>query len=593
MKLCMKVAPFIIDEVFELWCATSRHAVENEGRASHELLALVFPWRVVGIPKKDENESRPIAVASCLLRAWLSCMAKALPEVALNQWACRKRTSVVHAISEWLAEAADSGLEMDLSKAYDNIDHGIAAAAFEAEGVPKAVIATCQLAWQGPRFCCVANEIARPVWPTKALPQGDSCAPGAMTGTLVPWNPSPATGRAFMDDRSLTAKGEGHQARLEAGLQATQRFDSEVGFVENAGKRQEWSVENGNRVEHLGVTCVPSDPSAPILPRGEWVKLMTSIQVLASLPGAMSVRERLAAAYIRPHWIWACPLIAPVPKHVPALLFRAVLNTRCMWWCQGRWWAQRIELHPLYGAAIHAMKAIESENLVWSPFMHTAVSRHCDCLGLQLVAFEQQRGLCLQVAQDDDERVLRVSAEVRGQEEVFWTADPAAKHAIRAIARIRCLQSVRTSRHDSEGVHEVDIEASSHRSWKAWVRSLSYDEEKLLRIFRSGATRTPTRRHREETFCPFCQALWPSLRHFWQDCPRFQERREFIQADHGLAANFWAEQPRVTSKSGWITHGASRLIGGRVGMQIAACQLGISILELKIGLTDGRPEEED
>eukprot|EP00969_Alexandrium_andersonii_P218900 9668469-Alexandrium_andersonii.AAC.1 len=65
-------------------------------------------------------------------------MAKALPPVVSNQWACRERTSVVHAIAHWLAEAADAGLEMELTKAYDNIGHGVATAAFEAEHVPTA-----------------------------------------------------------------------------------------------------------------------------------------------------------------------------------------------------------------------------------------------------------------------------------------------------------------------------------------------------------------------------------------------------------------------------------------------------------------------
>ena len=58
---------------------------------------------------------------------------------------------------------------------------------------------------------------------------------------------------------------------------------------------------------------------------------------------------------------------------------------------------------------------------------------------------------------------------------------------------------------------------------------------------------------------------------------------------HGLAANFWAEQPRVTSKSGWITHGASHSSSGRAGMQIAACKLGIAIVGVVFEATGDQP----
>ena len=151
-------------------------AVDNSDEITNELLAAVFPWRVVGIPKKDENESRPIGVVSCLVRCWLSALAAALPEVADNQWACRKETSVVHAIADWLAADGSAGSEMDLSKAYDNISHELAAEAFVHECLPRVVISICQLAWRSPRICCVDSELSSPIWPTKDLPQGDSCA---------------------------------------------------------------------------------------------------------------------------------------------------------------------------------------------------------------------------------------------------------------------------------------------------------------------------------------------------------------------------------------------------------------------------------
>eukprot|EP00959_Pyramimonas_sp_CCMP1952_P126426 2644211-Pyramimonas_sp.AAC.1 len=95
---------------------------------------------------------------------------------------------------------------MDLSKAYDNVDHYVAVAALQAEKAPAALINVCLCAWKGPR-ACVHNELSSPLWVAKGLPQGDSCAPGALVATLTPWRAEPARGWACMDDRSLTAGG--------------------------------------------------------------------------------------------------------------------------------------------------------------------------------------------------------------------------------------------------------------------------------------------------------------------------------------------------------------------------------------------------
>ena len=63
------------------------------------------------------------------------------------------------------------------------------------------------------------------------------------------------------------------------------------------------------------------------------------------------------------------------------------------------------------------------------------------------------------------------------------------------------------------------------------------------------------------------------------DCPYFQDIREELQALHGIPDSWWAEQPRVTSKSGWVTVGAHPSAKVRVKYQITACHLGIKVLE--------------
>ena len=95
---------------------------------------------------------------------------------------------------------------------------------------------------------------------------------------------------------------------------------------------------------------------------------------------------------------------------------------------------------------------------------------------------------------------------------------------------------------------------------------------------------TPTRRyHRprapqpELTVCPFCGYEAASARHFWADCPRFNNARIELQSMHHIAASWWQCQPRCTSKSGWITRQAARTAALRAHCAVAACKLGIRI----------------
>ena len=238
--------------MLSLWIDTARilAAARRGGPAiDEELTTLLFSWHVVGIPKKQPGEKRPIGVASVLLRAWLSACALALPTPSADQWATKKKTSVVHAIADWLHHCCDAqaGCETDLSKAYDNIDHEIGAAALAHEAIPEVCIASATAVWKGPRLCQVEGELAsEPVWPTCGLPQGDSMAPGAMVGTLVPWSPSMRKWK-FMDDRSMTAPSD---EALEENIQYTCVFDRDIGYQENIGKRQRWKRGDFKRRTH-------------------------------------------------------------------------------------------------------------------------------------------------------------------------------------------------------------------------------------------------------------------------------------------------------------------------------------------------------
>ena len=192
-------------------------------------------------------------------------------------------------------------------------------------------------------------------------------------------------------------------------------------------------------------------------------------------------------------------------------------------------------------------------------------------------SFKPDLGAKVQVCEDDDQRVFAATAAVRDSRNCFWTGTPEAQHAIRAVCRIRCLENVRQSRHDAEGVEEVDVDASSEKSWSQWVATLSPDKKRFLEIYRSGAVKTKTRTQSGQK-CE-CGHDWPSMRHLWQECRCFQKQRSQIQFDHQLPPSFWARQPQVFSKSGWVTFKAHKDPKRRAEMQVAGCKLGIHIIE--------------
>ena len=134
----------------------------------------------------------------------------------------------------------------------------------------------------------------------------------------------------------------------------------------------------------------------------------------------------------------------------------------------------------------------------------------------------------------------------------------------------------------------------SKLSRKRWRKNLSFDEDQKLRLYRGGCGPSETRRGAVRTraasnsisradydgfVCPWCGAPAASVRHMWAECPNFQDLREELQVLHNIPEAWWSAQPRVTAKSGWVTVGAHPDPRRRVTLQIAACHLGIQVLE--------------
>jgi hypothetical protein len=420
-----------------------------------------------------------------------------------------------------------------------------------------------------------------------------------------------------MGDRSLRAaagSAAAHPAgpaeleaglqQLELALQETARFDSLVGLRENVAKRQQWS--RSERVEHLGIT-LPGDGGADGTlpqPRGGWDAARQVVRRLACLPGSAETRERLAAVFLTPRVCWAAPLLGPPPPDLARDLRWAVQATRTTWWCPGRWWAERVQLHPALGLALRSIRAAaRAAEAADVPVVRSCMAAHAKNLRLVVVSHAAAEGLWVRPADGADPRIAEAAVAAAaqgqaagvarpgaapGQPAAFRADSPAGLHACRIAARTVALGWVRRSRHDAEGVEDICLDAQSHAAWRKWVGALGPDDRLMLRIWRGGAVATPTRRWAfgsGQTHCPFCEHDLASARHLWAECIRLQAARVELSVECGIAPSWWAEQPRCTAKTGWVTRGAGPDVGRRAALQVAACRLGL--LVCRLGAPDG------
>ena len=200
--------------------------------------------------------------------------------------------------------------------------------------------------------------------------------------------------------------------------------------------------------------------------------------------------------------------------------------------------------------------------------------------GLRFLQHDEKRGV--QFGRVPDERDLRVR-KIFGRKAAIWSDEQEAQHVLRVVGRARLLSCVPLTRRDTEGIEQVDVDASGSKSYKDWRNSLNPNDRALLEIFRSGAASTPTRRQHGEVqaqdVCPCCgHPCKPSMRHFVVECPHFQQERRRAEEAHNMKPEVWAELPRVTTKSGWITFQAHPQKSRRGDFQAAVCQLAICIL---------------
>ena len=301
------------------------------------------------------------------------------------------------------------------------------------------------------------------------------------------------------------------------------------------------------------------------------------------MPGGIERRAALACIYVLPKVLWAAPFVATPPASVSRDVMDAVLCAHCTWWCRARFFADRVNLHPGLTLAVRSLSTAHRFGVPPSPFLVRCVETHAATLHVQPVSF-QATGLRLRVLPSASPQVRALlGVAAGGDDSSFNAATPAGQHLLRVSARACALASFHPQRRDSEGLEHVDIGLLSAPSWKRFLASLPPDDAALLRVWRGGAVRTPTRRwfrrnHSEAlSVCVFCAAPRASARHLFVECPHSASMRVSLESRYGLVSEWWSQQPRCTTKSGWVVLDAAPSLQERVRCCCAASLLGIAI----------------
>ncbi|CAE7353008.1 unnamed protein product [Symbiodinium sp. KB8] len=188
-------------------------------------------------------------------------------------------------------------------------------------------------------------------------------------------------------------------------------------------------------------------------------------------------------------WEWPLPLLQSPPWDVTLRIQRALLCSCSTWWCRARVFADHVDLQPQYGSAVAALTRAAA--LPCTPQLLACVKVHAAQLGLEVQ--EPVRSSYILRAPHGDRRVRQLlsSGFPPRWGGVVDGGTPAGQHALRLIARNKCLSHVNLSRQDAEGLLDADLTLSSERVWRDWVSTLSRDHCLFLHIFRGGAVSSP------------------------------------------------------------------------------------------------------
>ena len=55
-------------------------------------------------------------------------------------------------------------------------------------------------------------------------------------------------------------------------------------------------------------------------------------------------------------------------------------------------------------------------------------------------------------------------------------------HALRAVARVRCMQQVNAKRNDADEISEIDVQVPSHPAFAKWAKGLTDADKKSYSV---------------------------------------------------------------------------------------------------------------
>ena len=273
-------------------------------------------------------------------------------------------------------------------------------------------------------------------------------------------------------------------------------------------------------------------------------------------------------------------------------LRKAIINSQCNWWCPPRFWVPIVTTHPRYAPAIAAFSQARKLCNDQSQHLHCVLHRLAAHINVTYHGFNA-KGPVVAPAPNAHPHVHQLFRARRradssshptppGATNTITIANDATDHIIRMAARYTLWADISLKRNDAESCQHVDLEASSNPNFTKWVKSLDEISAARLRIFRGGAAKTPTRTHHmtNNARCPYCNADLCSIRHLVTECPRLDDTRSQVLRAHHTDHGWLSQQPRVSTKTGWITMQAHRSAAKRADLQTGLCKLGIAALAL-------------
>ncbi|CAE7386236.1 ABCC2, partial [Symbiodinium necroappetens] len=399
LKGLMRACPCLADDLVRIFVSLLK-APRSE--PAQKCQSRFFSWRVVGIPKRCEAATRPIAIASTLVPAWNRAMLRGFPAVPDGQFCGVSGCSTIDATTAWLQTPCVRGPSSTCVRPSTALTTALLACAGAAAGVPEPVLEYFRhLVWSAPRACMVhAVPPPRVVEASSGLPAEDPCSPHFLAYVLAPWTklmetlpgvkPFAYIGPIWMTDPSLT--------RFFLAQQLTSWSD-------------QLAVSN---------TWASSCSMVAPFPKGRACSelLCEFACAVGGLPGSMETREQLLLSLVLPKITWAMPLLPQVPDSVVKAFFLACRSS-CSWWCKGRVRADHITLHPQYATAIKCLTAASRQVARACPVLTAAVKHHADVLEMEVAAVtyiqresDRGRGLTYQPGESQEEKRKRMQAAI-------------------------------------------------------------------------------------------------------------------------------------------------------------------------------------